>query len=282
METDEPLYEIFRHHPEWIADLMNDPFPEPGTFRSVTVKKGERRLDGLLIPVNPRKPLRVVEFQFFPSPDVYWRAAEQRLAVHRLYPGREVEAVIFFARRSLDKRPHPWTGIVQAVYLDEEMVILAQRIPAHPLPKLLAPAFEKDETKLESEAPMVYASLGRARGLSAEQRQALRLIYTSLILSRFKKKSLQEITKMLTSLDLTKTRAGKDLIAIGVAEGKAEGKAETLAKILSMRLGKLPGTVISQIDRLDYGQLEKLETVVLEMSNYRELSTWLHKSKRKN
>lgn len=47
METDAQLYEIFRDHPEWIADLMNEPFPEPSLFRSVTIKKVERRLDGL-------------------------------------------------------------------------------------------------------------------------------------------------------------------------------------------------------------------------------------------
>jgi len=289
METDAHLYEIFRDHPEWIGDLMNEPFPEPGEFRSITVKSAERRLDGLLIPKNPQKPLRVIEFQFFPSADIYFRAAEQRLAVHRHYPGREVEAIIFFASRRLDKRPVPWTSIVNAVYLDEEMVVLAQRQPNHPLPKVLAPVFEKDDATLESAAPKVYKQLGRLRGSSALQRETLQFIYSSLLLSRFKNKTAQEIAAMITTLDITKTRAGKELIAKGRTEGltegrtegRTEGKAETLIRILQRRLGRLPKRAVTQIGQLDYLQLEKLEGCVLDITGVPQLNDWLRKAKQR-
>ena len=280
METDAQLYEIFRDHPEWIADLMNEPFAEPSTFRSITIKKVERRLDGLLIPANRRKPLRVIEFQFFPSTDIYLRATEQRLAVHRLHPGREVEAIIFFASRRLDTRPVPWTSVVRAVYLDEEMVILAQRHPDHPLPKLLAPVFEKSDATLEAAAAKVYEELGRLPRISASQRETLRLIYTSLLINRFKRKTLQEITAMITSLDITKTRAGQDLIAMGRTEGLTEGKSQTLMRILQKRFGDLPKSARSKISHLDYLQLEQLEACVLDLPSLQHLSKWLRQLKR--
>lgn len=271
MDTDAQLYELFRDHPEWIADSMNDPFPEPAIFRSVTIKKIERGLDGLLIPKNSAKPLRVIEFQFFPSKDIYLRATEERIAVHRLYPGREVEAIIFFGQRKLDERPKPWTHVVNAYYLDEQMTILAQRQPDHPLPKLLAPVFEKDNAVLEAEVGKVYQSLGCLPRASAAERENLQRIYFSFLLSRFKTKTSQEIIAMFNTIDATKTRAGREFIAMG----KTEGKAETLLAILQKRLGKISKDAVSQIEHLDYIQLEKLEDRVLDFASAQELGKWL-------
>ncbi len=41
METDLKLFEIFSNHPEWIADLMNDPDPEPAAdiYRQLKTSK---------------------------------------------------------------------------------------------------------------------------------------------------------------------------------------------------------------------------------------------------
>ena len=283
MKTDIPLHEIFTRHPEWIGDALNEPRPEPSTFTSPVLKSVERRMDGLLTPRNRRKPLRVIEFQFYPDDDIYYRAVEERIGVHRMYPKREVEAIILFGHRGLDKRPEPWVSLVKSIYLDEEMVILAQRDPHHPLPKLLGPVFEKNQTKLEKAAPKVYAILGSLKNHSPAECQALQTIYTSLLVTRLKHKSIQEITAMITSLDITKTRAGRELIAMGVAEGKAEGeargkaegKAQTLIKLLSKRFGGLPGTLIKKIERLNYLQLEQLDDLVLDAKDVAQLGAWL-------
>jgi predicted transposase YdaD len=295
MKTDIPLHEIFTEHPNWIADAMNEPFPVPSTFTSPVLKSMERRLDGLLTPHDKHKPLRVIEFQFFQDEDIYYRAVEERIGVHRLNPGRAVEAIIFFGHRALDARPEPWTMLVKARYLDEEMVVLAQRNPQHPLPKLLGPIFEKDKSKLEKAAPRVYAFLGTAKGHTRAERQFLQSIYTSLLLSRFKDKTIQEITKMITTLDITKTRAGKELIAMGklagkaegkmegklegMAEGKAEGKAQTLIKLLTKRFGALPKSLVSKIENLNYLQLEKLDDQVLDAPDLAHLTAWVTKPK---
>lgn len=90
---------------------------------------------------------------------------------------------------------------------------------------------------------------------------------------------------MLRSLDLTKTQAGKDLIAIGkvkgleegLAEGKAEGKAQTLLKILAKRLGKLPKSMVTKVEHLNFLQLEKLEDVVLDLPDQAALGALLKK-----
>jgi predicted transposase YdaD len=84
---------------------------------------------------------------------------------------------------------------------------------------------------------------------------------------------------MIRTFDLTKTRAGRELMDLGKAEGKTEGRTETLLKILTKRLGKLTKSVVSQIEHLNYIQLEKLEDIVLDVQTVAELSAWLRKLK---
>jgi predicted transposase YdaD len=61
----------------------------------------------------------------------------------------------------------------------------------------------------------------------------------------------------------------------GKVEGKAEGKAETLQTILIKRLGPLPKTVTTQIGRLDFLQLEKLEDRVLDLPSVKSLREFM-------
>jgi predicted transposase YdaD len=179
----------------------------------------------------------------------------------------------------LDKQPEPWTTLVKAMYLDEEMVVLAQRYPQHPLPKLLGPVFEKNETKLEKEARLVYDTLGGLPNHTPADCEQLQAIYTSLLFSRFKTKTFPEIAIMLTTLDITKTRAGRDLIAMGEKEGAARGKAATLIKLLSKRFGTLPAVMVEQIQHLNYLQLEQLDDQVLDVPDLAQLAKWLQQQK---
>jgi hypothetical protein len=56
------------------------------------------------------------------------------------------------------------SAYAESMYLDEELGILAQRNPLRPLPKLLGPVFEQNQTKLEKSAPKVAASSGGLGG----------------------------------------------------------------------------------------------------------------------
>jgi hypothetical protein len=53
MKTDTPLYEIFHQHPEWIADLMNEPFPEPSTFTAPGHQAGRTKIGWTAHAVEP-------------------------------------------------------------------------------------------------------------------------------------------------------------------------------------------------------------------------------------
>lgn len=296
METDTPLYEIFRSHPEWLSDLMNAPTTVAGNFESITIKRLERRLDGLFIPRDKLLPIMVIEFQLFPSKNIELRTVEEMVEVARRNPDRTVEGVIFFANERMDKRPQPWTRILRVHYLDSELRLLEQRSPKHPLPKLLSPVFEKSDAKLEASAAMVYESLGSVKGFTSGQTQTLRLIFASLLLSRFKNKTAKEITAMFKMPDITKTRAGRELIAMGKEqgmaaglaegiaegkkEGKAEGKAQTIVKVLNKRLGPLPKTLLSQISHLDFLQLEQLEDQMLDFPTLRSVTVFMKLLKR--
>jgi predicted transposase YdaD len=155
------------------------------------------------------------------------------------------------------------------------MTRLADRNPQHPLPKLLSPIFEKSDAKLESDAKVIYAGLKKSPGSSRAQSQTLCAVFYALLLSRFKNKTHQELSAMIILPDITKTRAGRELIEMGEARGKVEGKAEFACKVLTRRLGKLPKVIFEKIRHLDYLQLEKLADLVLDFADLKALKDWL-------
>jgi predicted transposase YdaD len=279
METDSKFFEIFRSHPEWIADLMNDPFPDPAEFLSITTKRAERRLDGFLNPFDVSRPLMVIEFQLWPSDNVFLRTVEEMIAVERLYPNREVRGIVFFASEALNKFRSKWEIMVDVYYLDKELAVLAERNPSHPLPKLLAPVFEKSEEKLEKEAATLYQFLQSAEKSTPEQRETLCTVFQALLIGRFKNKTLEDIQAMMHFPDLTETRAGQDLIAIGRKEGREEGREEgsrnVIIGLLRQRFPMLSETEVAPIRRFNPDQLQRLAKEILDFVNPEEVKAWL-------
>ena len=281
METDTKFYEILKAHPEWIQDMMNQPKAVKATFDSITTKRVELRLDGVWQAEDATLPMLAVEFQFYlANRKLYSSVARKMLALEHLNPGKteaEIQGVIFFGHRRLDTEASRWRHNVRVFYLDKEMALLAKRDPQHPLPKLLSPIFEKSDAKLESQAKVIYDALKSSPNSSPSQVQTLCEVFYALLIGRFKNKTHQEISAMLILPDITKTRAGRELIEMGKAEGKAEGKAGFACKVLTHRFGKLPKSVAESIMHLDYLQLEKLEDKVLEFPDLKALKHWLAK-----
>jgi predicted transposase YdaD len=286
MKTDVLFHQIFKLHPEWIYDLLGEPCPGPCTFESITVKQLERRLDGLVQPIDERQAQVVVEFQFYPDPLIYIRTTEELCAVQRQAPERPIDGVIFFGERSLDPRTAPWTRSIRSVYLIELWRQWQSEPAPHPLLSLFAPIFEEDEMQLEAEAAVLYESVGSA-ATSPEDRRKLQDLFFSLLGSRLTHKTRTEIAKMLPIRDLKETVWGKELYdeglnageARGEARGEVKGKATTLAHIAQKRFGKLAPAALDSIHCLDFIQLEGLEEVLLDLKDASALNAWLDERK---
>jgi predicted transposase/invertase (TIGR01784 family) len=73
MKTDPLFYELFQAAPQTFFELLQITPPCAYRFESITVKSVEKRIDGVLEPVEAGQPLYFLEVQAFPDGTIYWR-----------------------------------------------------------------------------------------------------------------------------------------------------------------------------------------------------------------
>ena len=104
---------------------------------------------------------------------------------------------------------------------------------------------------------------------------------------RFRTKTRKEIDMLFNLPALIDTVAGREMWDGGVAQGLERGREQGLERgreegvlglchrLAKKKLGKLPASVVSQIGKLDYLQLEALGEAMLDISSITELKKWL-------
>ena len=91
MKTDTIFYSLFQAFPSIFFELINHSPAEAVTyeFTSREVKQLAFRLDGLFLPTtkDPKKPFYIVEVQFQPDDDLYYRLFGEICLYLRQYKG---------------------------------------------------------------------------------------------------------------------------------------------------------------------------------------------------
>ncbi len=99
MKTDSIFYRIFLDYPRSFFDLIGEVSAQEDNYKfsSIEVKQLSFRLDGLFLPTqeNSDQPLYLVEVQFQPDEDLYYRLFSE-----------------FFLFLKYYKPPHPWQMVV--------------------------------------------------------------------------------------------------------------------------------------------------------------------------
>lgn len=73
MKTDSLFYELFQAAPQTFFELLQLTPPCPYKFESLTVKSSEKRIDGILEPLEEGKRVYFLEVQAFAGSVIYWR-----------------------------------------------------------------------------------------------------------------------------------------------------------------------------------------------------------------
>jgi predicted transposase YdaD len=276
METDKQLYRVFGAQPAWVFELAGLPPVGKCAMRSLTVKTLERRSDGVIVPEALAPPLSVIEFQFGENPQIYTRTVQKMAAVQEEFQMREVQGVIFFAERRLDPRTKPWSGLVRSIVLPDELRRLAERSPLHPLVAAFQPLLAESETELEQNAGGFFRTIKTSK-LKREVKQALEEVFLSWLIQRLPTRTRQEIQKMLIGElpELVETRAGQDLIEIGVERGRAEGLVKAVFVVLEGKRGRLTRALGQRIQKLANDQLCQLLSVADGWESLEPLDAWL-------
>lgn len=158
MKTDTLFHEYFQIAPQALFELLQI---APGCayrFESPVVKSSERRLDGMLEPVEPGHPRYFLEVQGYPDKGIYWRAIHEVGGFHYQRPnlfGGDWRIVLLFLDKSFDPGPEtlgplahgsiPW--LIRGIIPD-----LLQKVTLpSPVLNVLRPLIAKSEGEVQKQ-----------------------------------------------------------------------------------------------------------------------------------
>lgn len=237
MKTDSIFYSLFQAFPSIFFELL-DKSPAEAIdyeFTSCEVKQLAFRIDGLLLPTTAEseKPFYVVEVQFQPDDDLYYRLfAELFLYLRQYKPSSPWQVVVIYPTRSIEREQILQfgelltTNRINRVYLDQ-------------LGEATQTSLGVGVVKLVIEAEETAAQLARRLIDQARQqltdevtkRDLINLIET-IIVYKLPQKSREEIEAMLGLSELKQTKVYQE----AVIEGKQQGKLETIPRMVEFGL----------------------------------------------
>ena len=268
MKTDTIFYSLFQAFPGIFFELIDRSPEEAATyeFTSREVKQLAFRLDGLFLPTteDPEQPIYVVEVQFQPDEDLYYRLFGELFLYLRQYkPRHPWRVVVIYPTRSVEREQSLHFGKlltldgVRRIYLDElgEAAELSLGVGVVKL------VIEGEET-----APEL------ARRLIEQARQQLSTVATrcdlidlieTIIVYKLPQKSREEIEAMLGLSELKQTKVYQEAKLEGLAEGKLEGLAEGQKRA---KLSAIPRMIEFGLRKEQIAQLQDLPLDVVQQA----------------
>ncbi|HEY9875582.1 MAG TPA: Rpn family recombination-promoting nuclease/putative transposase [Candidatus Obscuribacterales bacterium] len=245
MKTDSIFYKLFQAFPGIFFELIgrNPVEAIAYEFTSVEVKQLAFRLDGLFLPTTDEanQPFYVVEVQFQPDEDLYYRLfSELFLYLKQYKPSHPWRVVVIYPSRSVEREQTVQFGEILAlnrvrrIYLDE-------------LGSAASTSLGVGVVKLvieDEEAAVVLAKrlIEQAREELTDEtikRDLIDLIET-IIVYKLPKKSRKEIENMLGLSELKQTKVYQEALEegkeIGQERGEEKAKLETLGRMLRLGL----------------------------------------------
>ena len=264
MKTDTIFYSLFQAFPSIFFELIDRSPTEAATyeFTSREIKQLAFRLDGLFLPKtnNPEKPLYVVEVQFQPDEDLYYRLFGELFLFLRQYkPPHPWRIVVIYPTRSIEIAQTSQFGElltlnrVRRIYLDE----LGEAAESSLGVGVVKLVIEPEDTAGELAKRLIEQARQQLTD-ETTQRDLINLIET-IIVYKLPQKSREEIEAMLGLSELKQTKVYQEALEegkqLGVEEGKEQAKLEAIPRMLQFGLSQeaiaqildLPLEVVQQV-----------------------------------
>jgi predicted transposase/invertase (TIGR01784 family) len=247
VKTDTIFYSLFQAFPGIFFELIDRSPEEAATyeFTSREVKQLAFRLDGLFLPTTEDQelPIYVVEVQFQPDEDLYYRLFGELFLYLRQYkPRHPWRVVVIYPTRSVEREQSLHFGKllnldgVRRIYLDElgEAAELSLGVGAVKL------VIEAEETA-PSLARRLIEQARQQLTDEATRRDLINLIET-IIVYKLPQKSREEIEAMLGLSELKQTKVYQEAFAegeqIGEHRGELKAKLEAIPRMIEFGLRK--------------------------------------------
>jgi len=231
MKTDSIFYNIFQEFPFVFFALLgiSDDTPNQYQFTSQEIKQLAFRLDGLFLPTitNPQLPFYILEVQFQPDPNLYYRLfAELFIYLRQYQPPHPWQLVVIYPNRQTEREnPLHFQQILQLpnitrIYLNELTPPATGSLPI----KLLQLIIEPESTA--SDFARDLARQAQTEIANSTVRKSFVNLLETIIVYKLPQKNREEIAAMFNLSDLKQTRFYQDVFTEGKAEGKIEAQAE--------------------------------------------------------
>jgi len=239
VKTDTLFYSLFKEFPSIFFELINQSTEQATTyqFTSREIKQLAFRLDGLFFPKteNPENPLYVVEVQFQPDEDLYYRIfAELFLYLRQDKPSCPWRVVVIYPTRRIEReQPLQFRELftrVQRIYLDELGDDASDSLGVN-IVKLV---IENQQTAPERARTLIEQAQAQITDQTT-QRNLIDLIET-IIVYKLPQKSREEIEAMLGLSELKQTKVYQEAKQEGLDEGQLKAKLEAIPRMMQLGL----------------------------------------------
>ncbi|HEY9666110.1 MAG TPA: Rpn family recombination-promoting nuclease/putative transposase [Coleofasciculaceae cyanobacterium] len=241
VKTDIIFYSLFQAFPSIFFELIDHSPEEAATyeFTSREIKQLAFRLDGLFLPKTnePEKPFYVLEVQFQPDEDFYYRLFGELFLYLRQYkPPYPWHVVVIYPTRTVEREQTLQFSEmlalhrVRRIYLDE----LGEAAEASLGVGVVKLVIEPEETAGELARRLIEQARQQLTE-EAAKRDLINLIET-IIVYKLPQKSREEIEAMLGLSELKQTRVYQEALEEGEQRGEQKAKLEAISRMFQLGL----------------------------------------------
>lgn len=277
MKTDPLFYELFQAAPQTFFELLQITPPCAYRFESITVKASEKRIDGVLEPLETGCPLYFLEVQAFPDEVIYWREMREVATFFEQRPllkDNEWQAIVlwlnkeddpgFGTLRLLTRKPKP-----QLVSLD--LIQLLRKLPENSLAlNVLRPLLVEDEHDVRQNVVQWVENIRQATDLDINLEERLISVFSQLIEQKFRTLNYKELSQMLRLTPLRETTSGQELLK--------DDRVEILSALLQAKFKVSPEvmeTLQGELQKLPLESLKLLASQHLNIPTVEQLEIWI-------
>ncbi len=240
-------------------------------------------MDGLLEPNTPGHPRYFLELQGYPDDSIYWRLVEEIGRFHAPKPElnrTRWHAFLLFLDATYDPGPDtlgdlnhglmPWltTGVLSD--------LLSKVAKPSAALNVLQPLIVSSTTIIETKAAEWISEIQQSPELDQRIQNRLVELLVQFVVQRFSQLSRQEIDNMLQLTPLEQTRAGQELIEMGIEQGIEQGELSILARMISQRFNLSPKNVQERLRDFSRNDFEALATYLWQAESYQDIERWLN------
>ena len=277
MKTDPLFYELFQAAPQTFFELVQITPACPYRFESITVKMSEKRIDGVLEPLDANQPYYFLEVQAFPDDVIYWRATREVATFFEQRPhlkDTKWQAIVLWLNiaddpgfgplRLLARKPKP-------NLLSLDLIELLKKLPETSLVlNVLRPLLAEDEREVREHVVQWVEHIRQATSADANLEERLISVFSQLIEQKFKTLNYKELSQMLRLTPLRETTSGQELLK--------EDRIDILLNQIEVKFGISPEMaekLTTELAQLDVTTLKALLRQLLRLETLEQLQFWI-------